>query len=1383
MPFYLQTHRYPQAFKRFRVAFFRFETEMLSRLRIPQLLTCLALMYQAPGALLAQADIDFESISLEQGLSQGMIYDLLQDREGFLWVATKDGLNRYDGYDFKVFTNDPYDPWSLSSNTIICLFEDSKGRIWVGTENSGLNVYDKKSGRFLRIQHRPEDASSLSGNRISAIGEDPLGQILVGVYKGGLNIITLPETFIRSDSTPLIRRKPIPGDQNVEGIALDGQGRSWISGTDKIYSFDPATTTLSMAVEGYSFSTYCKDSSQGIFAGSELSGIFWFDGNRIQSIDSSILLIKKLWLDSGRRLWISQIYGLYILDLKNQLPGQYTDRSRLKLKRLLDNPLASMVMDQSGQIWLGTRGYGLLKINPNKPLFNHQLAGITINQMVVRPPELLYVSHGRINWKGWGYNQLDSTPLQLAFSGRNPNCLLISRKGAYYGRFYDPVKLETELLTWHPKNGNRTRYVFNAEFDETQPMLEDRNGKIWMAGFEGLLTRLDPNTGQIDYFKYRPGQSETSKSSSTVLYEDRQGSLWIGSQVGFAKTENPGSGQPEFKWYSNNPEDRNSLNYNHVSCFLEDPAQPDRYIWIATKGGGLNRLDKQSGAFLHLTTEQGLPNNVVYGILSDAAGNIWGSSNKGIFCLSLDTDPYVIRHFSSADGLQNDEFNTSAYVKMPDGTLAFGGVNGINRFHPETVLSIDFKPHVFITNILINNEPVKQDQNSTVLKSTIETSSSISLTHEQDILTLEFASLDFTSPKHNLYRYQLIGADENWVESKSRRTATYLHLPPGSYTFRVQGSNSRGIWSPHIAELKIVVMPPWWRTWWAWLSYAAILALVIRNSFRFYLNREKLKSRLAFETREAERIKELDSVRTQLYTNITHEFRTPLTIILGMARQAFNESEGSVRKSLEMIMRNGQNLLKLVNELLDLSKLDSGKMSLNPVRGDVIGFFKYLFESYHSLGASRNIQLHFLSDLDQFTFTYDPEKLRQVFSNLLSNAIKFTPEGGNVYFSISQKTSGEGKRKSLVMKVKDTGIGIPEDKIAHVFDRFYQINQSQTSKNEGSGIGLSLTRELIKLMDGEITVKSPAPGSSKGSEFTVWLPELERTDGMAAEQIIETPVELTPPVQVAETISFSAEQKSGKARLLLVEDNADVVAYVASCLPDYALQVANDGLEGLEMATDNIPDLIISDVMMPRMDGFEFCKRIKADERTSHIPIIILTAKADIGSKMEGLNLGVDAYLEKPFYQEELLVRIKKLLELRRQLQNYYLKTAGLQNGNATPSDAPEVIPTEDAFILKAREIVEAHLTDYDFNVEQFCKEMHLSHSQLHRKLDALTGMSANQFIRSLRLKKAKSLLLQAELSITAVAFDSGFNDPGYFGRVFKQEFGVTPMEWRQNSK
>jgi len=1349
--------------------------------RLPLFLTCLSLLNQLTGTLFAQSGMDFESISLEQGLSQGMIYDLLQDREGFLWVATKDGLNRYDGYDFKIFTNDPYDPWSLSSNTIVCLHEDRKGRIWAGTENSGLNVYDKKSGRFLRIQHRPEDATSLSGNRIWAIGEDTLGQMLVGVYKGGLNVISLPESAFYRDSTPRIRRRPVPGDQNVAGIALDGQGRSWISGTDKIYRFDPTTMTLSAAFEGCSFTTFCKDGSHAFFSNSERSGIYWFDGTRILLLDSSIQLIKKLWIDSNRRLWINQIYGLYALDLKHWTPSKAPLHRRVTPKRLLEKPLASMVMDQSGQIWLGTRGYGLLKINPNKTLFNHQLAGISVNQMVIHPPDQLYVSHGRINWKSWDSKRLDSTALRTPFQGANPNCLLIARNATFYGRVYDPVQLETDLFAWHPHTGKRERYVFHAEFDETQPMMEDRKGHIWMAGFEGLLTRLNPASGQIDYYKYRPGHSETSKSSSTVLYEDRQGFLWIGSQEGFAKSENPGSAKPEFKWYFNNPEDRNSLNYNHVSCFLEDPAQPERYIWIATKGGGLNRFDKQSGSFLHLTTEQGLPNNVVYGILSDAAGNIWGSSNKGIFCLSLNADPYVIRHFSSADGLQDDEFNTSAYIKMPDGTLGFGGVNGINRFRPEKVLPIDYMPHVFITNILINNEPVRQYPQSGVLESTIETSSSICLTHEQDILTLEFASLDFTSPKHNLYRYQLIGADEHWVESKTRRTATYLHLPPGNYTFRVQGSNSRGIWSPHIAELKIVVLPPWWRTWGAWLTYAAILALLVRNSFRFYLNREKLKSRLAFETREAERIKELDSVRTQLYTNITHEFRTPLTIILGMARQAFNQSEGSVRKSLEMIMRNGQNLLKLVNELLDLSKLDSGKMSLNPVHGDVIGFFKYLFESFHTLGISQNIQLHFLSDLDQLLFNYDPEKLRQVVSNLLSNAIKFTPQGGNVYFSIALRSGADERRQSITIKVKDTGIGIPEDKIAHVFDRFYQINQSQTSKNEGSGIGLSLTRELIRLMDGEITVRSPAPGSAGGSEFTVVLPELEGSFEQGVDPEEETPQHDTFPDAPSPSNVFSQEQvQSGKARLLLVEDNVDVVAYVASCLPDYALQVATDGLEGLEMATVHIPDLIISDVMMPKMDGFEFCRQIKSDERTSHIPIIILTAKADIGSKMEGLNLGVDAYLEKPFYQEELLVRIRKLLELRRQLQDYYLRTAGLQSGKIALADAHEVVLKEDAFVLRARELVESHLTDCDFNVELFCKEMHLSHSQLHRKLDALTGMSANQFIRSLRLQKAKSLLLQPELSITAVAFDSGFNDPGYFGRVFKQELGMTPVEWRQ---
>jgi len=726
---------------------------------------------------------------------------------------------------------------------------------------------------------------------------------------------------------------------------------------------------------------------------------------------------------------------------------------------------------------------------------------------------------------------------------------------------------------------------------------------------------------------------------------------------------------------------------------------------------------------------------------------------------------------------------------MPNGNLAFGGVNGLNIFNPKEILAKNYKPPVFITNILVGNLPVLPNDKTGVLKNSIEQTSSITLNHLQDILTLEFSSLDFTAPAQNKYRYQLVGIDKNWVESGTRRSATYLHLPPGSYVFKVQGSNSQGVWSDKIAELNIIVKPPWWRTWWAYLTYLLLIGFAVRTYFKFRINKAKLQSQLHFEQQEAKRVKELDTVKTQLYANITHEFRTPLTVILGMANQVKNDPEKHLRTGVDMIVRNGENLLNLVNEMLDLSKLEDGKMTLNLITGDIVAFLRYIVESFQSLAASQQKQFHFLADTDELTVAFDAEKIRQIITNLFSNALKFTPASGNVYVSISQQAAANNDQTTLVLKVKDTGIGIPENQIPHIFDRFYQLDNSHTRKAEGTGIGLSLTRELVKLMNGTIAVKSPPVGATKGTEFIITIP-LTKVNPADAENLVIPAYKGNSMTVMTEEKSMtrlihSENTGSTNPLILLVEDNADVVAYTASCLPDYKLAVGKDGREGFDIAIDIIPDLVITDVMMPFVDGFEMCRKLREDERTSHIPIIMLTAKADMQSKLEGIEKGADAYLEKPFHKEELLLRIRKLLELRKSLQQYYSRQIGISdNGRISANQEVKLVTeekTEHEFVKKVREVVEANFTNYEFSVEQLCKLIFMSHSQLHRKLEALTGCSPNKFIRIVRLNKAKELLVNPSLSIAAIALDCGYNDPGYFARIFKQEMGKTPQEWRSD--
>lgn len=1032
------------------------------------------------------------------------------------------------------------------------------------------------------------------------------------------------------------------------------------------------------------------------------------------------------------------------------------------------------------------------KFNTASSKFKAQENGYSVRWIIPDTKDEIFLGNYAYRWSKLTHDSTDKNPFRKIPGVTEIDNFLITRSGDYW------IKSDTRgFYKYNPASG---ALVLHPEIRDVnnigskQPLMEDSKGNIWFPGLGGEITQLNTISGRLDSFTVNtdPARPIQPKAFCTALYEDKQGTCWVGTPEGFAKVvfRNNEAMLPQVKWYYNNSTNRNSLNYNHVSCFLDDPAEPAKYIWICTKGGGLNRMNKTTGDFLHLTSKDGLPDDVVYGILADDAGNLWGSTNRGIFCLLANKDSahWVFRNFTRAYGLQDDEFNTGAYAKLPNGNLAFGGVNGVNIFNPKEILAAGFIPNVFITNIMVNNLPVLPGDKTGVLKSNIEETKTITLDHLQDILTLEFSSLDFTASNQNRYRYQLEGTDKGWVEAGSRRTATFLHLPPGNYTFRVQGSNSQGIWSGKIAELHIIVLPPWWRTWWAYVCYALLLAFVIRTYFKFSVNRAKLKSQLNFEQREAKRIKEIDTLKTQLYTNITHEFRTPLTVILGMAQQVINNPKEHFDNGMNMIIRNGESLLKLVNEMLDLSKLETGKMSLQLVQGDIINFLRYIVESFNSLAESQQKQLHFLSEMDSMIIAYDAEKMRQIIANLLSNALKFTPERGNIYISITEEKTTDEQQSRLIIKVKDTGIGIPEDQLQNIFDRFYQLDNSHTRKMEGTGIGLSLTKELVKLMQGEIVVKSPPVGANKGTEFTVSLPVKKITSGDVNLDVIGSNEIQQQKVNdiIEQKSDLLTETSSGKSLILLVEDNADVVAYTASCLPEYRLAVGKDGREGFEIATEIIPDLIITDIMMPYVDGFEMCRKLRKDERTSHIPVVMLTAKADVESRIEGLEQGADAYLEKPFHKEELIVRIKKLLELRKNLQQFYSRRAGLVQNETEVIENPietsvPVNKTEDEFVKRVRLAVEEHIEDVNFTVEQLCKYVFMSHSQLHRKLDALTGCSPNKFIRITRMNKAKQLLKVHENSIASVALDCGYNDPGYFSRVFKQEYGVTPQEWRNN--
>ncbi|MBK6901924.1 MAG: response regulator [Saprospirales bacterium] len=1044
------------------------------------------------------------------------------------------------------------------------------------------------------------------------------------------------------------------------------------------------------------------------------------------------------------------------------------------------NHVQSIAQDSFGFIWFGSR-HGL-----------HRWDGYQFKTYVFKP---------------YDANSLSSNYIEYIYVARDGSLWI----GAWGGG----------LSHFNPKTEVFTRYKHIPENpaslsnDFVSEILEDRQGYLWVATLQGL-NRLDPTTGQFRRFVHDPyNPFSLSYDKCRTLYLDSDGVLWVGA--GWIWETDQGGGlnrfDPKSETFTRYLHDRRnpkSLVSNKVSEIFEDSKGN---FWVGTEGDGLHLMDRKTGAFTRMENSperaeklssplrRNTPEGHVRFILEDRDRDLWvGAWGGGI--KYYDPASGYIRHFHAGQPFPTVPDNSVwRLIQSKDG--AFWGCTAGEPGRVFRVLKVKEKvdekreveaieflsppdigdrfselpPKARITDFQLLDQPGNEKANPFLPEDFWE-KPELSLRYDQNMFTFRFTAMDFTQPENNLYEFQLVGYDKFWRKSGLEPLANYVKVPPGDYTFRVRAANTDGIWGEPVS-VRLFISAPWWATWWAYAGYILLAIALILGIYRFMLNRR-------LEQAEARRLRELDTVKTQLYTNITHEFRTPLTVILGMARQALESPKENFRQSQEMIIRNGENLLSLVNQLLDLSRLESGKMGLRLERGDVLAYLKYLLESFHSFAESRQVQIHFLSEEEALTMDYDPAKLQQIVLNLLSNAVKFTPAGGHVYVqcSVASPSVSVGSGDDfLLLKVKDTGKGIPAGHLPYIFDRFYQADDSNTKERGGSGIGLALTKELVQLMGGDISVKSR---EGHGTEVAVSLPirlarETRPAQAMFLQPLIAKPISPLPEKPaLAPALSPEPETDTGNPTILIVEDHADVVQFLSSCLADsYRIKIANDGQEGIDIALETVPDLIISDVMMPRKDGFELCQVLKNDERTSHIPIVMLTAKADMESKLEGLECGADAYLAKPFLKEELLIRIRKLIELRRKLQGYYLASAGLGERSAATKDIPKMEEMEDYFVKKVRRAVEANIENYDFSVEQLCREIGMSNSQLHRKLSALTGFSATKFIRYVRLSRAKELLRNPDLSITAVAFDSGFNDPSYFGRVFKAEFGQTPVEWR----
>ncbi|MFK7933785.1 MAG: ATP-binding protein, partial [Saprospiraceae bacterium] len=777
-------------------------------------------------------------------------------------------------------------------------------------------------------------------------------------------------------------------------------------------------------------------------------------------------------------------------------------------------------------------------------------------------------------------------------------------------------------------------------------------------------------------------------------------------------------------------------------ALLED----EKGYWIASFKNGLLHYDPHTQQVRKYGKQQGLNDNQTVEIHSTEAGIYWVATRKGISKFTAATET-----FENA-GLPRGYYHPM-WLKSKDEQLFFGSDEGTIAFYPDEINGNPHPPKVLINDLQISGEvyPLHDlDKNAT-----------IEVGYQQNDFNFSYTALHYSKPNENKYQYKLSPFDNDWIDGGTQRNVRYTNLESGEYTFQVKASNSDGIWTSKATTLAFQINPAWWTRWWFY-----ILTISVLGSISYWFYRFQLSRKLAVE--RSERLAEINRLKTGLYNNITHEFRTPLTVILGLTSDLKTEASNTWNdaiRPLELIERNGKKLLQLINEMLALAKLESGHLQLEQLQIDVIPFLKYLCESFQSLAARNNISLAVEAEIDELIMDVDKDKLTTIVANLLSNAIKFTSKNGSVIVRLNQgKTAAQ---EFFIVEITDNGKGIAATELPHIFDRFYQADNRSVRRYEGTGIGLALTKELVELMNGKIEVKSKL---GKGSTFSVQLPITKSAPLITAPQ----PSILTPQAESFDQIQTTQNAPTNLPIVLMIEDNPDVAFYIKSCLHEtYQILYATDGQIGIDMALQHIPDLIISDVMMPRKDGFEVCQTLKADERTNHIPIILLTAKATIEDRLTGLKQGADVYLAKPFEKEELLVRLRKLLELRQLLQHKY-------SSQLLPIAATKTIKeVEDPFIKKAKAIVLENIADEAFNSPQLEKALHLSRSQVYRKIKAVTGYSTAIFIRHLRLQEAVKLLQSTSLSISEIAYQVGFKSPVYFSQVFKETFNQSPTDLR----
>ena len=1402
------------------------------------------------SVIFSQDRLNFEFIGGNKGLSENIVNDIVQDQKGFIWIATNDGLNRYDGYSMQHFRYDPLDPNSLSSNILECLYVDKEGMLWIGTSEGGVNRYDPTNSTFTRFTNDPRDEYSISQGMVDDITEDIDGNIWIHIRDHGIDRLSYGSgkpKFIHYNTNRLGRNyHGILKSNSSLQIEKSQSGGIWVAsekGLQKLFedrdeaeNFEYWNDYASQSIKGVKEiiddqlwiiyesgliikafvgqedqssspdfkikSRFDTDFEGDVSISIDKKGSLWFGSqsglykvgsngvskyNSIQGSTSNLPTdqILATFVDSNNILWLGTYnHGALNFDFSRQSVYQLNDLAvdeELQKHPFFRKAVHSFCEDQFGALWVGTEGGGIMRIREGYKAFafkdhTKKTAIDLISQQSIDFSDLL----------------LDDKVLTLFSDSRN-RIWIGTQKGL------SKVEIKDNYNNDRPLRRSDFEVEIYSTLNELSKVQgagsvfvikEDPAGSIWISCWGGGLLRYNENENTFERF-YHNSSLEGTISHNTVraiLFEP-DGNAWVGTAGGGLNRmifpEGP-SGKPFFIPFKNDPNTPESISSNYISNLVKDT---NDNLWIGTFGGGLNRLSL-SGDFLgnasfeHFTSPSQLPNNTIKAIQIDENNKLWATTNRQLFI--LDTKDKKIDLILENEDFKLDEFKDNASYSFENGYMLWGGIGGLVLFDPKA-FELESEPiKTCLTSLSIDNEQVIPDEGG-IIGSSIQYTDQIDLDYDQNTLEFAFAGMYLSNTNRNKYKYYLQGYDDEWTVT-SRNYANYTKVPHGTYTFTVMSSRDGISWNGEARSLLIQINPPFWKSPLAFVIYG-ILAMVLGYlMYRLIVFRVELKSKMKIEQIKHEQKELTYNLKLEFFTNISHELRTPLTLISNPIEKLVSDVnlESEVRQKLyHIIQRNSLRLMQLINQLLDFRKMESGAMNLTLTRGDVIPFIYEIYKAFEGIADRKLIKYRFNCSESTIECLYDIDKIEKILSNLLTNAMKFTPSGGTVLVSLSSEKKGSKRFKKKVDKflrieISDNGIGIPVKDHMKIFERFYQNNDTKTDKAMGAGIGLAYTYNLVKMHNGDIQVES-SPGN--GTKFTIFLPidkHAYKEEDITEVVTTETTDYLNNDIKGLTNIlterslnSITTASKEKSHTLLLVEDNYQMLYYLENeLLQDYNIITAVNGAKGVEIAKENIPDLIVADLMMPEMNGYEMCKILKAEETTCHIPIIILTARMGIESEKKGLESGADEYLNKPFNIELLKLRIRNLLQTRTKLFEQVRHSSDqVEFRNAKTAN-------EKKFIEDLTRIVKENLDKSEFDIEALGQLMGYSRSALYKKIKAITDMSTTEYIRYVRLSEATKLFKENKYTIAQVTYLVGFSDPKYFRNCFKKVYGKLPSEY-----